>query len=138
MHPCMTFICAFVHYVHFNDYFYINYFCPCTLDLNCQYAMLGYNSVAFSLNNNRFFYTQVDYECILETNTWKTLNSAKHHMNNLSLLLQWSPYSTEKELLKQVSWNYCIVLLSMFIFLLKIHPLDIFVIILGINSVFHL
>lgn len=50
---------------------------------------------------DRIVVPMVDYECTLETNTWKTLNSAKHHMNNLSLLLRWSPYSTEKELLKQ-------------------------------------
>lgn len=49
-------------------------------------------------------FAQVDY-LNEETGTWKTLHQEQHVKNNLALLLQWSPFSTEAELLKQVRMN---------------------------------
>ncbi|KAL3529472.1 hypothetical protein ACH5RR_008794 [Cinchona calisaya] len=43
----------------------------------------------------------VDYEFNAQSDIWNTLNNSQQYMNNLSLLLRWSPYSTETELLKQ-------------------------------------
>lgn len=48
---------------------------------------------------------QVDYELNTSTDTMDFLQwqSKENYMHNLSILLEWSPYSTEIELLKQVS-----------------------------------
>lgn len=48
---------------------------------------------------------QVDYEFNTSTNTMDFLQwqTKEKYMHNLSILLEWSPYSTEIELLKQVS-----------------------------------
>ncbi|XP_040362764.1 protein MICRORCHIDIA 6-like [Rosa chinensis] len=43
----------------------------------------------------------VDYEFNHTTETLDIMHGREHFMSNLSLLLQWSPYSTEAELLKQ-------------------------------------
>ncbi|XP_028078782.1 cysteine-rich receptor-like protein kinase 1 [Camellia sinensis] len=46
----------------------------------------------------------VDYEVNICTGKLETLNHCgkEHFMSNLSMLLQWSPYSTEAELLQQL------------------------------------
>ncbi|KAI7989576.1 Protein MICRORCHIDIA 6 [Camellia lanceoleosa] len=50
---------------------------------------------------------QVDYEVNICTGKLETLNHCgkEHFMSNLSMLLQWSPYSTEAELLQQLQPN---------------------------------
>lgn len=45
---------------------------------------------------------QVDYEFNTLTNKLEVMHGREHFMSNLSMLLQWSPYSTEADLLKQV------------------------------------
>ncbi|KAL2492634.1 Histidine kinase [Abeliophyllum distichum] len=50
---------------------------------------------------DRIVVPMVDYEFNTQTGTWNSLHSEQHLKNNLSILLQWSPYSTEAELLKQ-------------------------------------
>lgn len=49
--------------------------------------------------------SQVDYELNTSTGTagYLQLQSKENYVCNLAILLQWSPYSTEEELLKQVS-----------------------------------
>lgn len=49
---------------------------------------------------------KVDYEFNASTGTFEALDlyDEEHFMFNLSMLLKWSPYSTEAELLKQVSF----------------------------------
>ncbi|KAL7202068.1 hypothetical protein ACSBR1_033695 [Camellia fascicularis] len=51
-----------------------------------------------------FCVPQVDYEVNICTGKLETLDRCGkvHFMSNLSMLLQWSPYSTEVELLQQV------------------------------------
>jgi hypothetical protein len=46
---------------------------------------------------------QVDYEFNASTGGMEILHGKEHFMSNLFMLLQWSPFSTEAELLKQVS-----------------------------------
>ena len=48
---------------------------------------------------------QVDYELNTITGNMEIAHryDKEYFMSNLSMLLQWSPYSTEAELLKQVS-----------------------------------
>ena len=50
-----------------------------------------------------FCVCQVHYELNASTGKLNFLHGIEHFMSNLSKLLQWSPYSTEAELLKQVS-----------------------------------
>jgi hypothetical protein len=45
----------------------------------------------------------VDYEFNASTGALDILHGKEHFMPNLSMLVQWSPFSTEAELLKQVS-----------------------------------
>lgn len=44
----------------------------------------------------------VDYQFNLHTGTWNILYDADQSKNNLRILLQWSPFTTEAELLKHV------------------------------------
>ncbi|KAH7528447.1 hypothetical protein FEM48_Zijuj05G0073100 [Ziziphus jujuba var. spinosa] len=44
---------------------------------------------------------RVDYKYNTSTGSLEILQGREHYMSNLSLLLKWSPYSTEAELLKQ-------------------------------------
>jgi hypothetical protein len=46
---------------------------------------------------------QVDYEFNASNGAMEILHGKEHFMSNLFMLLQWSPFSTEAELLKQVS-----------------------------------
>ena len=48
---------------------------------------------------------QLDYEFNTQSNMWDKLSNTQC-INNLPLLLRWSPYSTEAELLKQVSGKF--------------------------------
>lgn len=48
------------------------------------------------------FATQVDYELDSHTGTWNALHDEQQLNNNLSILLEWSPFATEAGLLKQV------------------------------------
>lgn len=47
---------------------------------------------------------QVNYEFNTSTGSLEILNGKEHFVANLSLMLRWSPYSSEAELLKQVSF----------------------------------
>lgn len=46
---------------------------------------------------------QLDYEFKVSTGEFKTLQDREHFTSSLSILLEWSPFSTEAELLKQAS-----------------------------------
>ncbi|XP_060670368.1 protein MICRORCHIDIA 6 isoform X6 [Ziziphus jujuba] len=50
---------------------------------------------------NRIVVPMVDYKYNTSTGSLEILQGREHYMSNLSLLLKWSPYSTEAELLKQ-------------------------------------
>ncbi|KAL3628230.1 Protein MICRORCHIDIA 6 [Castilleja foliolosa] len=50
---------------------------------------------------DRIVVPMVDYQLDTNSGTWKALHNEQHLKNNLSILLQWSPFSTEAELLKQ-------------------------------------
>ncbi|XP_052181312.1 protein MICRORCHIDIA 6-like isoform X2 [Diospyros lotus] len=54
--------------------------------------------------HDRIVVPMLDYVRNATTGTWETLHQfgEGHFMSNLSMLLQWSPYSTEAELLKQL------------------------------------
>lgn len=48
---------------------------------------------------------QLDFEFSAAAKKWSSLHGEQHFRNNLSLLLRWSPFATEAELLKQVSFR---------------------------------
>ncbi|XP_031102892.1 protein MICRORCHIDIA 6-like isoform X1 [Ipomoea triloba] len=50
---------------------------------------------------DRIVVPMIDYEFKTSTGAWDSLSTKEKFMSNLSLLLQWSPYSTESDLLKQ-------------------------------------
>ncbi|CAN4100521.1 unnamed protein product [Withania somnifera] len=50
---------------------------------------------------DRIVVPMIEYEFMSTTSKWTSICSEQHFVNNLSLLLQWSPFSTEEELLKQ-------------------------------------
>ncbi|XP_022134904.1 protein MICRORCHIDIA 6 isoform X2 [Momordica charantia] len=50
---------------------------------------------------NRIVVPMVDYEYNISSGKLEILHGREHFASNLSILLQWSPYSTEAELLKQ-------------------------------------
>lgn len=54
------------------------------------------------LQNQLLFAMQIDYEFDSRSSTWNALHDEKHLNSNLSILLEWSPFATEAELLKQV------------------------------------
>ncbi|XP_073284138.1 protein MICRORCHIDIA 6-like isoform X2 [Primulina huaijiensis] len=51
--------------------------------------------------HDRIVVPMVDYQFDTQNDTWNSLHNEQRHENNLSILLQWSPFSTEAELLKQ-------------------------------------
>lgn len=55
-----------------------------------------------ALKTRFLFAMQVDYELDSHTRAWNALHDEQHLNNNLSILLEWSPFATEAELLKQV------------------------------------
>ncbi|KAK4719511.1 hypothetical protein R3W88_017849 [Solanum pinnatisectum] len=50
---------------------------------------------------DRIVVPMMEYEFMSAASKWTSICSEQHFVNNLSLLLQWSPFSTEEELLKQ-------------------------------------
>lgn len=50
---------------------------------------------------DRIVVPMVDYELDSHTGTWNALHDERHLNSNLSILLKWSPFATEAELLKQ-------------------------------------
>ncbi|KAL1568230.1 protein MICRORCHIDIA 6-like [Salvia divinorum] len=50
---------------------------------------------------DRIVVPMVDYEFNSQTSTWNSLHAEQHLNNNLFTLLEWSPFTTEAELLKQ-------------------------------------
>ncbi|XP_069155514.1 protein MICRORCHIDIA 6-like isoform X2 [Solanum lycopersicum] len=50
---------------------------------------------------DRIVVPMIEYEFMSATSKWTSICSEQHFVNNLPLLLQWSPFSTEEELLKQ-------------------------------------
>ncbi|MCD7460653.1 hypothetical protein HAX54_044066 [Datura stramonium] len=50
---------------------------------------------------DRIVIPMIEYEFMSTISKWTSICSEQHFVNNLSLLLQWSPFSTEEELLKQ-------------------------------------
>jgi len=44
---------------------------------------------------------QLDYEFNASAGEFKTLQDREHFISSLSILLEWSPFSTEAELLQQ-------------------------------------
>ncbi|KAJ8559854.1 hypothetical protein K7X08_003912 [Anisodus acutangulus] len=50
---------------------------------------------------DRIVVPMIEYEFMSTTSKWTSICSEQHFVNNLSLLLQWSPFSTEEDLLKQ-------------------------------------
>ncbi|XP_009609083.1 protein MICRORCHIDIA 6-like isoform X2 [Nicotiana tomentosiformis] len=51
---------------------------------------------------DRIVVPMVEYEFISTTGKWNSIRPEQHFVNNLSLMLQWSPFSTEEALLKQL------------------------------------
>lgn len=51
--------------------------------------------------HDRIVVPVVDYEFNDKTNSWNALNSVQNKSSNLTLLFQWSPYSSEQKLLEQ-------------------------------------
>ncbi|XP_019182060.1 PREDICTED: protein MICRORCHIDIA 6-like [Ipomoea nil] len=50
---------------------------------------------------DRIVVPMIDYEFKTSTGAWDSLSTEEKFMSNLSLMLQWSPYSTESDLLEQ-------------------------------------
>ncbi|GAA0147738.1 hypothetical protein LIER_07365 [Lithospermum erythrorhizon] len=64
-------------------------------------GLLSYTFLMQS-GHDRIVVPMVDYEYDPSTGTWKTLQAEQHFVKNISLLLRWSPYSTESEILNQL------------------------------------
>ncbi|KAL5544176.1 hypothetical protein UlMin_007960 [Ulmus minor] len=64
-------------------------------------GLLSYTSLRRA-GYDRIIVPMVHYEFNTITGELDYLHGKEHFMSNLSMLLQWSPYSTEKELLKQL------------------------------------
>ncbi|XP_071722803.1 protein MICRORCHIDIA 6-like [Rutidosis leptorrhynchoides] len=63
-------------------------------------GLLSYSFLT-QTGHDRIVVPMVDYEFDTVSGTLKVLHGKEHVTSNLSLLLQWSPYATEEELLKQ-------------------------------------
>ncbi|XP_021832733.1 protein MICRORCHIDIA 6 isoform X2 [Prunus avium] len=63
-------------------------------------GLLSYTFLART-GHDRIVVPMVDYEFNTSTETLEIMHGTEHFMSNLSMLLQWSPYSTEADLLKQ-------------------------------------
>ncbi|CAK9171222.1 unnamed protein product [Ilex paraguariensis] len=64
-------------------------------------STFGQYGNGFKTRYDRIVVPIVDYEVNKSTGALDNLHSKEHYIANLSMLLQWSPYSTEEELLKQ-------------------------------------
>ncbi|KAL8457872.1 hypothetical protein ACS0TY_035659 [Phlomoides rotata] len=62
-------------------------------------GLLSY-SFLMQTGQDRIVVPMVDYQFDSHTGSWNTLHNEEHLNNNLSILLQWSPVTTEAELLK--------------------------------------
>ncbi|GFP90724.1 morc family cw-type zinc finger protein 4 [Phtheirospermum japonicum] len=71
---------------------------PKFLHSNATSHKWAFGAMAELLDNS---VDEVDYQFDADSGTWKALHNEQHLMNNLSILLQWSPFATEAELLKQ-------------------------------------
>ncbi|KAK7849191.1 protein microrchidia 6 [Quercus suber] len=56
--------------------------------------------------HDRIVVPMVDYQFNTSTGTLEILHGKEHFMSNLSMLLQWSPYSSEADLLKEVDYQF--------------------------------
>ncbi|KAI3454468.1 hypothetical protein Pfo_011131 [Paulownia fortunei] len=77
-------------------------FSRCTRDrkLTQSVGLLSYTFL-METRQDRIVVPMVDYQFDTHSGKWNTLHNEQHLKNNLSILLQWSPVSTEAELLKQ-------------------------------------
>ncbi|KAG8378827.1 hypothetical protein BUALT_Bualt07G0025300 [Buddleja alternifolia] len=77
-------------------------FSRCTRDrkLTQSVGLLSY-SFLMQTQQDRIVVPMVDYQFNAHSDTWSPLHDEQHLKNNLSILLQWSPVTTEAELLKQ-------------------------------------
>ncbi|KAK4437267.1 protein MICRORCHIDIA 6 [Sesamum alatum] len=77
-------------------------FSRCTRDRKLMQSV-GLLSYTFLMQTrqDRIVVPMVDYEFNKHSGTWNTLHNEQHLKNNLFILLQWSPFTTEAELLKQ-------------------------------------
>ncbi|OMO67568.1 hypothetical protein COLO4_30094 [Corchorus olitorius] len=64
-------------------------------------CMIGSFEVMMALVESGSHLTRIDYELNVSSGTLDVLHGREHFESNLSILLKWSPYSTEAELLKQ-------------------------------------
>ncbi|XP_068329570.1 protein MICRORCHIDIA 6-like [Pyrus communis] len=71
-----------------------------TRTLTQSIGLLSYTFLART-GHDRIVVPMVDYELNTLTNKLEVMHGREHFMSNLSMLLQWSPYSTEADLLKQ-------------------------------------
>ncbi|CAN6704179.1 unnamed protein product [Malus baccata var. baccata] len=71
-----------------------------TRTLTQSIGLLSYTFLART-GHDRIVVPMVDYEFNTLTNKLEVMHGKEHFMSNLSMLLQWSPYSTEADLLKQ-------------------------------------
>lgn len=73
------------------------------LDNRILKQSIGLLSYTFLMRtgHNRIVVPMVGYEYNTSTGKLEILHGKDHFMSNISILLQWSPYSTEAELLKQ-------------------------------------
>ncbi|KXG20019.1 protein MICRORCHIDIA 6 [Sorghum bicolor] len=83
----------------------------CTKDDRRMTRSIGLLSYTFLMrsNCNDIFVPAVDYELDASSSTFKRKMNCgeKHFLSNLSILLKWSPFSTENELLNQFSNMEC-------------------------------
>ncbi|KAL2936131.1 Protein MICRORCHIDIA 6 [Bienertia sinuspersici] len=65
-------------------------------------SLLSYTYL-FHTGMDRIVIPMIDYDYMMSTATWKPLyrDGKENFRSNASIILQWSPYSTEAELLKQ-------------------------------------
>ncbi|PIN20254.1 MORC family ATPase [Handroanthus impetiginosus] len=77
-------------------------FSRCTRDrkLTQSVGLLSYTFL-MQTRQDRIVVPMVDYQFNEHDGTWNTLHAEEHLKNNLSILLQWSPFTTEAELMKQ-------------------------------------
>ncbi|KAK8507895.1 hypothetical protein V6N13_140635 [Hibiscus sabdariffa] len=73
------------------------------LDDRSSIQSIGLLSYSFltKTGHDRIVVPMVDYELNSSSGMLDVLHGREHFVSNLSILLQWSPYSTEAELLKQ-------------------------------------
>nr|GMD31434.1 protein MICRORCHIDIA 6-like [Ipomoea batatas]GMD36310.1 protein MICRORCHIDIA 6-like [Ipomoea batatas] len=73
-------------------------------------GLLSYTFLA-QTGLDRIVVPMIDYEYNSSSGTWNSLYSEQNFTSNLSLLLRWSPFSTEEDLLREVCLTFGITLL---------------------------